>query len=77
MTTQMLGKDEANRLTVMLLESEQLDDQVAALACVQHLRFVDPQRIGTAGGSVGGLEALLGAESRMVYRAAISISPGA
>jgi dienelactone hydrolase len=77
MTTQMLGKDEANRLTVKLLESEQLDDQLAALAYVQHLPFVDPQRIVTAGCSFGGIQALLGAESRMVYRAAISISPGA
>ena len=77
MTTQMLGKNEADRLTVKLLETEQLDDQLAALAYVQHLPFVDPQRIVAAGCSFGGVQALLGAESRMGYRAAISISPGA
>jgi len=77
MTTRMLGKDEANRLTVKLLETEQLDDQLAALAYVQHLPFVDPQRIVSAGFSFGGVQALLGAESRMGYRAVISISPGA
>jgi dienelactone hydrolase len=71
------GKDEANRLTVSLLESEQLDDQLAALAYVKRLPFVDPQRIVAAGCSYGGIESLLGAESRLGYKAAISISPAA
>lgn len=77
MTFQMHGKTEGDRLTVKLLESEQLDDQLAALAYVKRLPFVDPERIVTAGCSYGGIQALLGAESRMGYRAAISISPGA
>lgn len=71
------GKDEANRLTVRLLESEQLDDQLAALEYVKQLPFVDPQRIVVAGCSYGGIETLLGAESGAGYKAAISISPAA
>jgi dienelactone hydrolase len=77
LTFQLQGKEAANRQTVKLLESEQLDDQLAALAYVKRLPFVDPQRIVTAGCSYGGIQALLGAESRMGYQAAISISPGA
>ena len=71
------GKDEANRLTVKLLESEQLNDQLAALGYVSRLPFVDPERVVVAGCSYGGIETLLGAESRAGYKAAISISPGA
>jgi carboxymethylenebutenolidase len=71
------GKDEANRLTVKLLESEQLNDQLAALGYVSRLPFVDPERIVVAGCSYGGIETLLGAESRAGYKAAISISPAA
>lgn len=76
-TFKLHGKDEANRLTVRLLESEQLDDQLAALTYVQQLPFVDSERIVVAGCSYGGIEALLGAESGAGYKAAISISPAA
>jgi len=76
-TIQQLGKDEANRLTVRLLETEQLADQLAALAYVKQLPFVDSQRIVVAGCSYGGIETLLGAESGAGYKAAISISPAA
>jgi carboxymethylenebutenolidase len=71
------GKDAANRLTVRLLETEQLADQLAALAYVKQLPFVDSERIVVAGCSYGGIEALLGAESGAGYKAAISISPAA
>jgi dienelactone hydrolase len=77
LTFQMQGKEAANRQTVKLLESEQLDDQLAALAYVKRLPIVDPQRIVVAGCSYGGIQALLGAESGAGYKAAISISPGA
>ncbi len=76
-TFRLQGKDAADRLTVRLLESEQLDDQLAGLAYVKKLPFVDAQRIVVAGCSYGGIQALLGAESRLGYKAAISISPGA
>ncbi|HVQ15077.1 MAG TPA: alpha/beta fold hydrolase [Vicinamibacterales bacterium] len=71
------GKDAANRLTVHLLETEQLDDQLAALGYVSRLPFVDPERVVVAGCSYGGIETLLGAESRAGYKAAVSISPAA
>ena len=71
------GKDQADRVTVRLLESEQLADQLAALAYVKELPFVDPERIVVAGCSYGGIGALLGAESGAGYKAAISISPAA
>jgi carboxymethylenebutenolidase len=76
-TFRLQGKDAADRLTVRLLESEQLDDQLAALRYVKELPFVDSERIVVAGCSYGGIEALLGAESGAGYKAAISISPAA
>jgi len=76
-TFRQLGKGEADRLTVQLLETEQLADQLAALEFVKQLPFVDAERIVVAGCSYGGIESLLGAESGAGYSAAISISPGA
>jgi dienelactone hydrolase len=71
------GFEAASRMTVHLLESEQLGDQVAGLAYVRQLPFVAPARIAVAGCSYGGIETLLGAERNVGYQAAISISPGA
>lgn len=76
-TAGQLGGDEANRLTVRLLETEQLADQLAGLEYVKQLPFVDSERIVVAGCSYGGIETLLGAEKGTGYKAAISISPGA
>jgi dienelactone hydrolase len=76
-TFRQRGKDEADRLTVRLLESEQLADQMAALEYVKQLPFVDPDRIVVAGCSYGGIETLLGAEGGAGYQAAVSISPAA
>ena len=75
-TARLQGRDAANRQLVRLLQSEQLRDQLAGLAFVQQLPYVDPERIVVAGCSFGGIEALLGAESRAGYKAAVSISPG-
>jgi carboxymethylenebutenolidase len=71
------GRDAANRLVVHLLETEQLRDQLAGLAFLQKLPYVDRDRIVVAGCSFGGIETLLGAESRAGFKAAISVSPGA
>ncbi len=71
------GDDAAQRLAVELLETEQLDDQLAGLAHLRTMAFVDPQRIAVAGCSYGGIQALLAAERGAGYRAAISISPAA
>ncbi len=63
------------RRQVDLLE-EQLDDQLAGLAYLKKLPYVDAARLAVAGCSYGGIQTLLGAE-RGGYRAAIAISPAA
>ena len=68
---------EAALTAVRLLESGQLRDQLAGLAYVKQLPFVDATRIAVAGCSFGGIETLLGAESGAGYKAAVSLSPGA
>jgi carboxymethylenebutenolidase len=70
------GPFDAQRTIVHLLETEQLDDQLAGLEYVRRLEYVDPSRIVVAGCSFGGIQTLLGAE-RGVYKAALSISPAA
>ncbi len=73
-----LGRpDNAARTAVHLLETGQLDDQLAGLDYVKHLPFVDSARIAVAGCSFGGIETLLGAERRAGYKVAISLSPAA
>lgn len=71
------GRAAALNMTVRLLETEQLSDQLAGLAYVKQLPFVDSRRLAVAGCSYGGIGTLLGAESGAGYRAAISISPAA
>lgn len=71
------GAEAANRLTVRKLETEQLDDQLAGLAYLRALPFVDTTRLGVAGCSYGGIQTLLGAEAGAGYKAAFSISPAA
>ena len=71
------GADAANRMAVHLLETEQLDDQLAGLAYAKQLAFVDPNWIAVAGCSFGGIETLLGAERNVGYKAAVAISPAA
>jgi carboxymethylenebutenolidase len=71
------GAEAAHRMAVHLLETEQLDDQLAGLAYVKQLAFVDPDRIAVAGCSYGGIQTLLSAEQDVGYKAAISISPAA
>jgi carboxymethylenebutenolidase len=71
------GVEAAKRLAVHLLETEQLDDQLAGLAYVKQLPFVAADRIAVAGCSYGGIQTLLAAERNVGYRAAISLSPAA
>jgi carboxymethylenebutenolidase len=71
------GAEAARRVVVQLLETEQLNDQLAGLAYAKQLAFIDPNRIAVAGCSYGGIETLLAAEQNVGYKAAISISPAA
>jgi len=61
---------------VRLLETDHLNDQLAALAWLRKQSFVQPDRIAVAGNSFGGVEAVLGAE-RGHYCAAIDSAGGA
>jgi carboxymethylenebutenolidase len=79
-----LDREEARRgarsgaqLAARLLETSQLDDQLAGLAFLKQQPFVDTARIVVAGCSYGGIQTLLGAERNVGYRAAVPISPAA
>ena len=61
---------------VRLLETDHLNDQLAALAWLRKQSFVEPSRIAVAGTSFGGIEAVLGAE-RGTYCAAVDSAGGA
>jgi dienelactone hydrolase len=76
-TRQVQGAAAAERLMVRLMETEQLDDQLAGLAYVKQLASVDATRLIVAGCSYGGIETLLAAERGAGYKAAIAISPAA
>jgi dipeptidyl aminopeptidase/acylaminoacyl peptidase len=61
---------------VKTLESDHLNDQIAAYDWLRQQDFVQPQRIAAAGNSFGGVEVVLGAE-RVKYCAAIDAAGGA
>ncbi len=61
---------------VRLLETDHLNDQLAALAWLRHQVFVRSDRIAVAGNSFGGIETVLGAE-RGSYCAAVDSAGGA
>src|SRR6266853_1154335 len=56
------GLSAAAATMVRFLETDHLDDQLAALAWLRKQGFVQPDRVAVAGNSFGGIEALLGAE---------------
>jgi dipeptidyl aminopeptidase/acylaminoacyl peptidase len=47
---------------VRLLETDHLNDQLAALTWLRMQSFVDPDRVAVAGTSFGGIEVVLGTE---------------
>ena len=71
------GKPAAAQLLVKLMETEQLDDQLAGLDYLKSLPYVDLNRLGVIGCSYGGIQTLLGAESEAGYKAAVAMSPAA
>jgi dienelactone hydrolase len=70
------GTSAASATMVRLLETDHLDDQLAALAWLRKQSFVQPNRIAVAGNSFGGIETVLGAE-RGGYCAGIDSAGGA
>jgi len=61
---------------VRLLETDHLNDQIAAYEWLRQQSFVQSNHIAVAGNSFGGIEAVLGAE-RLNYCAAIDAAGGA
>jgi carboxymethylenebutenolidase len=61
---------------IRLLETDHLNDQLAALTWLRTQKFVKPDRIAVAGNSFGGIETVLGAE-RGSYCAAVDSAGGA
>lgn len=75
--SQRHGNAAGIRLGVELLETSQVDDQLAGLAFLKHQSVVDTARLVVAGCSFGGIQTLFGAARHVGYRAAVSISPAA
>jgi dienelactone hydrolase len=67
---QVGGRAAYSRTMVRLLETDHLNDQLAALSWLKKSGFVDPARVAVAGNSFGGIQAVLGAE-RGSYCAAV------
>ncbi len=61
---------------VRLLETDHLNDQLAALTWLRKQTFIQPHRVAVAGTSFGGIEVVLGAE-HADYCAAIDTAGGA
>ncbi len=70
------GRSAGSAAMVKRLETDHLDDQLAALAWLRAAPFVDPTRIAAAGNSFGGIETVLGVE-RASYCAGIDAAGGA
>lgn len=71
------GDAAGDLLQVQLLEGPHLDDQLAGLAYLKNLTFVDKNRLGVIGCSLGGIQTLLGAERGAGYKVAVALSPAA
>ncbi len=69
--------NQRNKLVVQLHETVELADQLAGLAYLKTLPYVDPKRIAVAGWSYGGIQSLLGAEANVGYRAAVDCAGAA
>lgn len=71
------GSEERGKLMVKLLESDHLDDQLAALSYLKSLPFVEHGRIAVVGNSFGGIQSVLMAERGAGVRAAIDFAGAA
>jgi carboxymethylenebutenolidase len=70
------GRSLAGETMVRLMSTEQLDDQMAALAWLRSQPFVRPADIAAMGNSFGGIQTVLGA-ARASYCAAVDGAGGA
>jgi dipeptidyl aminopeptidase/acylaminoacyl peptidase len=59
------------------METNQLEDQLAGLAYLKALPYVDVNRLAVTGCSYGGIETLLAAGRGAGFRAAVAVSPAA
>jgi dienelactone hydrolase len=70
--------DESSKMLVKLHETEQLQDQLAALAYLKTLNYVDKTKLAVGGCSYGGIQTVLGAEVKDTgYRAAVNFAGAA
>lgn len=74
-TFQLLSTSARASAMVHLMESEQLQDHLAAYEWLKKQPFIDTKRIATAGNSFGGIITVLAAE-RVPYCAAIDAAGG-
>lgn len=65
------------QIAVQLLAGPQLDDQLAHLAYLESLSYVDQTRLGVLGCSYGGIETLFAAERGAGLKAVVAISAAA
>ena len=70
------GTAAADTTAIRLLETDHLNDQLAALSWLRGQNFVQPNRIAVAGTSFGGIETVLGAEKGS-YCAAVDFAGAA
>jgi dienelactone hydrolase len=71
------GQEGRNRVQLELLETDELDEAVAALAFLRALPEVDPDRVAVAGHSFGGSLSLFLAARDTALRAAVVFSGSA
>jgi dienelactone hydrolase len=74
---QQSGAIAEQELVVQQLSGPQLDDQLAGLAYLKSLPYVDQNRLAVSGCSYGGIETIFAAERGAGFRAAVAISPAA
>jgi dienelactone hydrolase len=68
------GDEAALELFAKLMNTEQLDDQLAGLAYLKSQPFVDQKHIAVMGCEDGAVQALFGAASKADYGSAVAIS---